>query len=161
MKTQARFKMILGCCLIVAIVLFGASRFRENKQREVYPRPTSINRDLNVNSMTVDDKSDLYCGILLMPKSMLPMLEKISQYRFAEDIKILPARIRWNDGCMVAVAEDGPAAENSERLDPADQSDSRAFSGQPLNSARKDNTKFNPVLFYYFLANASRSQIDY
>ena len=161
MKIQNKSKMIVSLCLLIAITLFLVSHLREKSEPVVYKRPLTVNGGLNVNSMTVDEMSDLYCGILLMPKSMVPKLEKISQYRFAEDIKILPAKIEWNDGCMVAVADDGSKSENGVDLDQADGKDVRLIDGQPENFAGRDKKKFNPALLYFFIANASKSQINY
>jgi len=160
-KIQNKSKMIISLCLLIALSLFLVSHLQEKNEPVVYKRPLSASRGLNVNSMTVNEVSDLYCGILLMPKSMLPKLEKISQYRFAEDIKILPAKIEWNDGCMVAVAEDSTIAENGADLDQADGKDVRLIDGQPENFAGRDKQKFNPALLYFFIANASKSQINY
>jgi hypothetical protein len=137
------------------------SQLQEKSEPVVYKRSLSVKGGLNVNSMTVDEMSDLYCGILLMPKSMLPKLEQISRYGFAEDIKVLPAKIEWNNGCMVAVADDRSTAENGGRLDQALGKDIPFSDEDPENFAERDKKKFNPALLYYFLANASKSQINY
>ena len=111
--------------------------------------------------MTADDVSDLYCGILLMPKSMEPKLKQISRYRFAEDIKILPAKIGWDNGCMVAIAKDNSTPPNVTHPDQADGKDVRAKDAEAEKIAQKDLKKLNAALLYYFLANASKSQINY
>jgi hypothetical protein len=153
--------MIISLCLLIAITLFLVSQLQEKSEPVVYKRPLSVNGDLNVNSMTADEMSDLYCGILLMPKSMLPKLEQISRYGFAEDIKILPAKMEWNNGCMVAVADHRSTAENRGDLDQVLGKDIPLSDEDPENFADKDKKKFNPALLYYFLANASKSQINY
>jgi hypothetical protein len=153
--------MIISLCLLIAITLFLVSQLQEKSEPVVYKRSLSVKGGLNVNSMTVDEMSDLYCGILLMPKSMLPKLEQISRYGFAEDIKVLPAKIEWNNGCMVAVADDRSTAENGGRLDQALGKDIPFSDEDPENFAERDKKKFNPALLYYFLANASKSQINY
>ena len=161
MKVQNKSKMIISLCLLIAITLFLVSQLQEKSEPVVYKRPLSVKGGLNVNSMTVDEMSDLYCGILLMPKSMLPKLEQISRYGFAEDIKILPAKMEWNNGCMVAVADDRSTAENGGHLDQALGKDIPFSDEDPENFAERDKKKFNPALLYYFLANASKSQINY
>lgn len=161
MKVQNKSKMIISLCLLIAITLFLVSQLQEKSEPVVYKRSLSVKGGLNVNSMTVDEMSDLYCGILLMPKSMLPKLEQISRYGFAEDIKVLPAKIEWNNGCMVAVADDRSTAENGGRLDQALGKDIPFSDEDPENFAERDKKKFNPALLYYFLANASKSQINY
>jgi hypothetical protein len=161
MEIQSKSKMIISLCLLIAITLFLVSHFQEKSEPVVYKRPLTVNGGLNVNSMTADEMSDLYCGILLMPKSMLPKLEQISRYGFAEDIKILPAKMEWNNGCMVAVADDRTTAENEGHLDQALGKDIPLSDEDPVNFAERDKKKFNPALLYYFLANASKSQINY
>jgi len=160
-KVQNKSKMIISLCLLIAITLFLVSQLQEKSEPVVYKRPLSVNGGLNVNSMTVDQMSDLYCGILLMPKSMVPRLEQISRYRFAEDIKILPAKIEWDGGCMVAVADDRTTAERGDHLDQAFGKDILLDDEEAENFADRDKKKFNPALLYYFLATASKSQIDY
>ena len=154
-------KMIISICLLIALSLFLVSGLSEKNDPVVYKRALTATESLNVNSMTVDDMSDLYCGILLMPKSMLPKLEQISRYGFAEDIKILPATIEWNEGCMVAVADDPAKADNADYFNQDPGKDILSADENPENFAGKDKKKFNPALLYYFLANASKSQINY
>ena len=161
MKIQNKYKMIISLCLLFAIAFFLDSHLREKSQPAVYKRSLSADRGLNVNSMTSDEVSDLYCGILLMPKSMLPKLEQISRYPFAEDIKILPAKIQWNEGCMVAIADDNSLAQNEVHPDQADGKDVPLKNVEPENIAARDIKKLNAALLYYFLANASKGQINY
>jgi hypothetical protein len=161
MKIQNKSKMIISLCLLIALTLFLISNLPEKSDPVVYKRPAMDSGGLNVNSMTVDQMSDLYCGILLMPKSMLPKLEQISRYGFAEDIKILPATIEWKKGCMVAVADDHATADNADLFDRSPGNDILSAEQNPENFAERDKRKFNPALLYYFLANASKSQINY
>ncbi len=153
--------MIISLCLLIAIAFFLISHLRGRSQPVVYKRPFSVKGGLNVNSMTSDDASELYCGILLMPKSMEPKLKQISRYRFAEDIKILPAKIEWDNGCMVAIAEDNSTPKNKTHPDQADGKDVQAKDAGPEKIAEKDLKKLNAALLYYFLASASKSQIKY
>jgi hypothetical protein len=62
---------------------------------------------------------------------------------------------------MVAVADDGSKSENGVDLDQADGKDVRLIDGQPENFAGRDKKKFNPALLYFFIANASKNQINY
>ncbi len=161
MKIQNKYKMIISLCVFIGIAFFLDSHLREKSEPVVYRRPLPVNKSLNVNSMTADEVSDLYCGILLMPKSMEPKLKQISRYRFAEDIKILPAKIEWDNGCMVAIAKDNSTPQNETHPDQADGKDVQAKDAGPEKIAEKDLKKLNAALLYYFLANASKSQIDY
>ncbi len=161
MKIQNKYKMIISLCLLIATAFFLDSHLREKSQPVVYKRPVSVSKGLNVNSMTLDDVSELYCGILLMPKSMVPRLEQISRYRFSEDIKILPAKIEWDNGCMVAIAEENPTLQHEANPDHADGKDVQVKDAELEDFAAKDMKKFNAALLYYFLANASKSQINY
>ncbi|MGD8342416.1 MAG: hypothetical protein PVI38_11070 [Desulfobacterales bacterium] len=40
-----------------------------------------------------------------MPKSYLPLLEKFKHRKIAREIKILPARIGWDDDQMIAIPQ--------------------------------------------------------
>ena len=153
--------MIISLCLLIAIAFFLDSHLQEKSQPVVYKRPTSVARGLNVKSMTSEEVSELYCGILLMPKSMEPKLKQISRYRFSEDIKILPAEIEWDNGCMVAIAKDNSTPRIENHLDQATGKDVQAEKAEPEKIAEKDLKKLNAALLYYFLANASKSQINY
>ena len=161
MKIQSKYKMIISLCLLIAIAFFLISHLRGRSQPVVYKRPLSVNSGLNVNSMTSDEASELYCGILLMPKSMEPKLRQLSRYRFAQDIKILPAKIEWDNGCMVAIAKDNSKPQNQTHPDQADGKDVQVKDAGPEKIAEKDLKKLNTALLYYFLANASKSQINY
>ena len=161
MKIQNKSKIIISLCLLTALSLLLYSNLQGKNDPVVYKRPATASGGLNVNSMTVDEMSNLYCGILLMPKTMLPKLEQLSRYGFAEDIKILPASIEWNEGCMVAVADDRDTADSADLFGRAPGKDILSAEHNPENIAERDKKKFNPALLYYFLANASKSQIDY
>ena len=161
MKIQNKYKMIISLCVFIGIAFFLDSHLREKSEPAVYRRPLAVNKSVNVKSMTAEEVSDLYCGILLMPKSMEPKLKQISRYRFAEDIKILAAEIEWNNGCMVAVAKDNSTPQNEPHPDQAEGKDVQAKDADQENFAERDLKKLNAALLYYFLANASKSQINY
>ena len=69
--------------------------------------------------------------------------------------------MEWNNGCMVAVANDRSTAENGGNLDQTLGKNIPLSDEDPENFAGRDKKKFNPALLYYFLANASKSQINY
>ena len=160
-KIQNKYKMIISLCVFIGLAFFLDSHLREKSEPVVYRRPLPVNKSLTVKSMTTDDVSDLYCGILLMPKSMEPKLQQISRYGFAEDIKILPAKIKWDNGCMVAIAKDKSTPQNEIHPDQANAKDVRAKDAEPEKIAEKDLKKLNAALLYYFWANASKSQINH
>ena len=161
MKIQNKYKMIISLCVFIGIAFFLDSHLREKSEPVVYRRPLPVNKGVNVKSMTAEDVSDLYCGILLMPKSMEPKLKQISRYRFAEDIKILPAEIEWENGCMVAIAKNNPTPQYEPHPDQADGKDVQVKDAEQEKFAERDLKKLNAALLYYFLANASKSQINY
>ena len=161
MKIQNKSKMIISFSLFIAVTFFLASHLQEKKERVIYKRPLSAKTQQNVNFMTVDETADLYCGILLMPKSMVPALEQFAQSKLAKDINIVPAKIEWNNGCMTAIAQETILVYDNGQTDPLTGKDIQLKSWQTENFADKENKKINAALLYYFLANASKNQIQY
>jgi hypothetical protein len=161
MKIQNKSKMIISLSLFIAVTFFLASHLQEKKEPVVFKRPLSAKVQQNVNSMTVDETADLYCGILLMPKSMVPALEQFTQSKLAKDINILPAKIEWNNGYMTAVPQETILVSDNSQTDPPTGKDIQLKSWQTENFTDKENKKLNAALLYYFLANASKNQIQY
>jgi len=134
---------------------------REKKEPVVFKRPQINAAQNNVNSMTVDEVSDLYCGIVLMPKSKVPTMEQFSKHKFAKDIKILPAKIKWDNGCMVAIPQKPVLAYDNPEVNDTLGKDVQVNNSQPDKIAGAENKKLNLALFYLFLTNASKSEINY
>jgi hypothetical protein len=134
---------------------------REKKEPVVFKRPQINAAQNNVYSMTVDEVSDLYCGIVLMPKSMVPTVEQFSKHKFAEDIKILPAKIKWDNGCMVAIPQKSVLAYDNPEVSDTKGKDIQVKNSQPDQIAGAENKKLNPALFYLFSTNTSKSEINY
>jgi hypothetical protein len=87
MKIQKKSKMIIGICIFIGAILFMVFHLKEKKEPVVFKQPPIAETQNNVNSMTADEVSDLYCGIVLMPKSMLSTIEQLSKHKLAKDIK--------------------------------------------------------------------------
>ena len=156
MKIQNKSKIIIGVCLFIAVTFFMISPLREKKEPVIFKRPPITKASNNVNSMTVDEVSDLYCGIVLMPKSMEPSIERFSNSKLAQDIKILPARIEWNDGCMVAIPKETVIAYDNPEAQETQGKNIHSKNSQAEKIAESETEKFNPALFYLFIANASK-----
>jgi hypothetical protein len=62
---------------------------------------------------------------------------------------------------MVAIAEENPTLQHEANPDHADGKDVQVKDAELEDFAAKDMKKFNAALLYYFLANASKSQINY
>lgn len=161
MKIRNKSKMIISVCLCIAVTFFMVFHLREKKEPVVFKRPLINAAQNNVNSMTVDEVSDLYCGIVLMPKSMVPTIEQFSKHKFAKDIKILPAKIAWDNGCMVAIPQKTVFAYANPEVSDTKGKDIQVENSQPDKIAGADIKKLNPALFYLFLANTSKSEINY
>jgi hypothetical protein len=161
MKIQEKSKMIISICIFFAVILFMVFHLKEKKEPVVFKQPPIAETQNNVNSMTADEVSDLYCGIVLMPKSMLSTIEQLSKHKLAKDIKILPARIEWENGCMVAIPEETVFAYDNPEVDDTRSKDIQDKNSQPEKNVGADIKKLHPALFYLFLANASKSQINY
>jgi hypothetical protein len=161
MKIQKKSKMIIGICIFIGAILFMVFHLKEKKEPVVFKRPPIAEAQNNVNSMTADELSDLYCGIVLMPKSMVSTIEQLSKHKLAKDIKLLPARIEWDNGCMVAIPEETVFAYDNAEVDDTRSKDLQFIPELPEEFAGAEIKKIHPALFYLFLANVSKSQINY
>jgi len=161
MKIQNKSKIIIGVCLFSAVTLVTVSQLGKKKEPIVFKRPPIAQDARNVKSMTVDEVSELYCRIVLMPKSKLSTIDQLSKHKFASDIKILPARIEWDSGCMVAIPEQTVLAYDNPDVDDTRGKDIRVEKSQSEKIAETDLNELHPALFYLFLATASQSEINY
>ncbi|MGD8524305.1 MAG: hypothetical protein PVF56_24365 [Desulfobacterales bacterium] len=112
--------------------------------------------------MTFYEESDIYCGILLMPKSMLPTLKRFSNYDIAKKIKIMPANIEWDDGQMLVIPKEAILKDINQKIDNMGTEDGSVKNLHPREkNAEANNKKLDPALLYFFLANASKNKIKY
>jgi len=96
-----------------------------------------------------------------MPKSKVPTMEQFSKHKFAKDIKILPAKIKWDNGCMVAIPQRAVFAYDNPEVSETKGKEIQVKNSQPDKISGAENKKLNLALFYLFLTNASKSEINY
>ena len=161
MKIQNNYKMISGLLLLIAIIGVVVFQSRRKNTPIIYEDPGAAEAQNRVNSMTSYEESDIYCGILLMPKSMLPTLKQFSNYDIAKNIKILPANIEWEDGQMLVIPKEAILKEINDKMDGIKNEDGNANHIAPEEYAAAKINKLNPALLYFFLANASKNKIIY
>jgi hypothetical protein len=138
MKFRNKYKTIIGLSILIAIIGVLILQLMENEE------------------------SDIYCGILLMPKSMLPTLKRFSNYDIAKKIKIMPANIEWEDGQMLVIPKEAILKEINQKIGNMDTEDGRMKNmPTPEKNAEANNKNLNPALLYFFLANASKNKIKY
>jgi hypothetical protein len=161
LKINNKSKTIIVASLLIAVTLFIVFHLKEKKESVEFSQPLSVETQNNVKSMTVDDASDLYCRIVLIPKSMVPTIEEFPQHKSANNIKTLPARIEWNNGCMIAIPQQTIFANDNAELSGTSGKDFQFESELPEEFADEEINKIHPALFYLFLSNVSKSQINY
>ena len=143
----------------VGVLIF---QLMEKNTPIIYKRPPAVQTQKHVNSMAFYEDSDIYCGILLMPKSMLPTLKRFSNYDIAKKIKIMPANIEWNDGQMLVIPKEAILKDINQKIDNMDTEDGNVKNMPPQEkNAEANNKNLNPALLYFFLANASKNKIKY
>ena len=86
----------------------GAGFYLEFKANEIDPisKPRKVSASKSsgtIHSLDTRKMNDLYCAILLMPKSHLPMLQQFAKHKLAKDIKIIPAKIDWHEDEMIVL----------------------------------------------------------
>lgn len=162
MKFRNKYKTIIGLSILIAAVGVLIFQLMDKNTPIVYKRPLAVQTQKHVNSMTFYEDSDIYCGILLMPKSMLPTLKRFSSYDIAKKIKIMPANIEWDDGQMLVIPKEAILKDINQKIGNMDTEDER-MKNMPTQekNAEANNKKLNPALLYFFLANASKNKIKY
>ena len=97
------FYLLLGL-LVAAGFYLG---FNENEKDPISkPKKVSADRIGGANpSPASREKNDVYCAILLMPKSYLPMLRQFAKHKLAKDIQIIPAEIGWDEDDMIVLPQ--------------------------------------------------------
>lgn len=161
MKFRNKYKTIFGLSILIASIGAMVFQIMEKKPPIIYKRARTVQAQKHVNSMTFYEDSDIYCGILLMPKSMLPTLRKFSSYDIAKKIKILPANIEWDDGQMLVIPKEAILKDINHQIDKMDSKDVRLKNISQKKDAEAKVKKLNPALLYFFLANASKNKINY
>ena len=100
-KMKIYFIILLG-------LLVGAGFYLEFNANEIDPisKPRKISTSKSsgtVHSLDTRKMNDLYCAILLIPKSHLPMLQQFAKHKLAKEIKIIPAKIGWHQDEMIVL----------------------------------------------------------
>jgi hypothetical protein len=162
MKFRNKYKTIIGLSILIAIIGVLILQLMEKNTPIIYKRPPTVQAQKHVNSMTFYEESDIYCGILLMPKSMLPTLKRFSNYDIAKKIKIMPATIEWDDGQMLVIPKEAILKDINQKIGIMNTEDGRVKNMPPQEkNAEANNKTLNPALLYFFLANASKNKIKY
>jgi len=161
LKIKNKSKTIIVASLLISVILFIVFHLKVKKEPVEFSQPLSVEAQNNVKSMTVDDASDLYCRIVLMPKSMVPTIEEFPQHKSANNIKTLPARIEWNNGCMIGIPQEILNADDNAETSDTNGKDLQFNPELPEKFAGSEIKKIHPALFYLFGANVSKYQINY
>ena len=162
MKFRNKYKTIIGLTILTGSVVILIFQLMEKNTPIIYRRPPSVEAQKHFNSMTFDEESDIYCGILLMPKSMMPTLKRFSNYDIAKKIKIMPANIEWDNGKMLVIPKEEILKDISQKIGNMDTEDD-GMKNMPAQEkiAEPHDKMLNPALLYFFLANASKNKIKY
>ena len=162
MKLRNKHTSIIGLSILIGSVGVLILQLKENNTPIIYKRPPTVQAQKHVNSMTFYEESDIYCGILLMPKSMLPTLRRFSNYDIAKKIKIMPANIEWDDGQMLVIPKDAILKDINQKIGHMEtEDDSMQNLPSPEKNAEVNTKMLDPALLYFFLANASKNKIKY
>ena len=105
---KKRLFILIGLILICAVgyAYFGPSGIFINTPKYDLVKKSKISADMageSTNLLPGQPGDDMAYAIVVMPKSYLPALKRFSRSRMARDLTILPARIGWEEGQMVAI----------------------------------------------------------
>ena len=117
---KKRYPIILSLILVCAVGyahvgwLENFDSSRKNDFVKISKRSASKAAG-SVNMLTGQPEADVAYAIVVMPKSYLPALKRFLRSRMARDLKILPAKIEWQEGRLLAIPQQAVSkAENSQ-----------------------------------------------
>ena len=100
---KKRMVVLIGLIMIGAIgyAHFGTVKNTTPEEKVGYTQKSNrpaLGAGRGENRLHDQPASELVYAIVVMPTSYLPLLKRFSRSRIARDLKILPAKIDWNDG---------------------------------------------------------------
>lgn len=149
---------VIVCVCIVTVFLFVVSFNAGETKTIVKMKNSTGSKSPKIKTVQqLAERDDMVAAIVIMPKSYLPALKRFSQSKMARDIKILRARIEFQDGNMTAVHKTNKNHQQSHKT------------AATVDVAVKTNTtaKERPVLeqpaltigFMYLLASVQKSRL--
>jgi len=100
-KNWVMVSLGLGIAVAVLIIIYT----NQNSDAVNVIVSSKYQHTKKVKLSATDEKADMVCAIILMPKSYLPLLEKFKHSKFAKDIEIVSAKIGWENDQMVAFSK--------------------------------------------------------
>ena len=152
------YSKILSAILMVAGFYLGFSAYEKDPISK--PSMESASKSGGtVQSLATGETNSVFCAILFMPKSYLPLLQQFAKRQLGEDIKIVPARIGWREDEMIVLPED-PVLQKQSFL-----ADSPTGILRPTNLAAVTSTpdiraKVRAAAFLTFLTRAKKSSLN-
>jgi hypothetical protein len=99
---KSLLKNIFSLGLVVAVILLVKVGNVKKEDPLIIQNRTSAGVAKKVQNLGIDGQSDMVCAILLIPKSLLPVVKQMSRHKIAKGITMLPANMAWDQGNLVA-----------------------------------------------------------
>ena len=99
---KSLLKNIFSAGLVVAVILLVKVGNGEKEDPLIIQNGASAGVAKKVQNLGIDGQSDMVCAILLIPKSLLPVVKQMSRHEIAKGITMLPANMAWDQGNLVA-----------------------------------------------------------
>ena len=125
-QMKKRYLILIALILVCAVAYarFGpAENFYPAGQNEFVKKSKRSARGTVGSSdiLTGQPEAELAYAIVVMPKSYLPALKRFSRSRMARELKILPAKIEWKEGQLMAVPKQAVSKAGDSRTPPAEK----------------------------------------
>ena len=144
--------------LLVSLVFAGfyiAFNANEKDTHSQSKKASANKSDRAVHSLVSREENDVFCAILFMPKSYLPMLQRLAKHKLAQDIKIIPAKIDWHSDELIVLPKNPIAPKKSFQAETG-TADQGSGNFATVTSAPGINAKIRAAAFLTFLASVKK-----
>jgi len=159
---KKRYPILIGLVLVCAVgyARFGtAENFSTAEKNEVVKKskrfaPTAGG---SLNLLNGHPEADLAYAIVVMPKSYLPALKRFSRSIMARDLKILPAKIEWKEGQLMAMPKQAVSKAEDSQTPPAEN----VSSGSGNAGRTEAKSVLKNAAFLLLLQSAVSGKLNY
>ena len=154
---QKKYTQIFIFSIAAVLLLFYIFDEAEEKLlAENESSPATRNHRSIVSAKPATD-DDVIAAILIMPKSYLSTLKRLSHSKMAKNIKILPAQIQLRDGEMTAVPKDAKEKILDRGIAPGNDLANKTVAAG-LSQQKKEKQRL-ATGFLILLANVHKSKL--
>ena len=156
---STRYKLLLVLTIIIALT-FGVGFKLGQYQAALAVYSQSNTPQQSAKTVLPANPSNQVAAILLIPKPYVPLFEKFKHRKIARAIDILPARIGWDDGQMVAIPQKAVYRDAGTSATPVINLSHRSEKMTPKSIPDKSKIAQGAV-FLFLLKGAANNKFGY